>query len=420
MEKNKEQLIQDSLRGFFSNSFFHIYVNGEFNSDISTISSLQDRGTVMHEYTHYIQNIGTLWGLYCSIAKYQEIIELKKKIKSLCRINRPLPFPSTDSIIRKRNSISFGEGTTKYPRWKIDETKPINIGREHVDVNGREEEQILLTFDTEGNGKQTVKLGAFIIKESMAALYQSLIDQNAVHDDVPYNLVAILASQYYPQTASDVRKLICCCHTSLFNMNPGVQLLNNLAFAEEHPEINGFKQFELFINGKVTTKSGNKQTIVEFFNHMVDGFKSALDSNLVSDLDYINAALERVKLDNTFYPFLSVLYEDVPFDEKVLSDMMSYYGIPYIQAKNGMSFPSSTKENAHQEDASIDVLELIAQEALILNMCVPKRLYVCPLYYMCQGSEYEKPECFDTPWKGGLCSYKIVSDSLGMDTKEIL
>ena len=47
------------------------------------------------------------------------------------------------------------------------------------------------------------------------------------------------------------------------------------------------------------------------------------------------------------------------------------------------------------------------------------RMYVCPLYYMCQNSKWEKPECFDKPWEGSACSYTIVSDALGLRGKKI-
>ena len=65
--------LESSLKGFYSNSFFHIYIDGGFDMDISRIAEDKDKGTVLHEYTHYIQNIGTLWGLYNSIFNYEYI-----------------------------------------------------------------------------------------------------------------------------------------------------------------------------------------------------------------------------------------------------------------------------------------------------------------------------------------------------------
>ena len=74
--------LDNGLRGFYSNSFFHIYIDGEFNIDVSKVAEQKDKGTALHEYVHYLQNIGTLWGLYCSINNYETIIEFKKAVLS--------------------------------------------------------------------------------------------------------------------------------------------------------------------------------------------------------------------------------------------------------------------------------------------------------------------------------------------------
>lgn len=36
----------------------------------------------------------------------------------------------------------------------------------------------------------------------------------------------------------------------------------------------------------------------------------------------------------------------------------------------------------------------------------------CPLYYMCQGGEFEKVECFDAPWEGNECGFTIAGHFL--------
>ena len=114
-------------------------------------------------------------------------------------------------------------------------------------------------------------------------------------------------------------------------MNPGFQLIQLLDEAEHEPRINGFRLFESFVkNNTVRTGIGNHYKIVEYFNKMVDGFLAMLDINISAPIDYIRSALERVKLDGKYYPFLSVLYE-TSYSSKDLSEIISYYGIPYIQ-----------------------------------------------------------------------------------------
>ena len=159
--------------------------------------------------------------------------------------------------------------------------------------------------------------------------------------------------------------------------------------------------------------------MIDFFNDMLDGFKKMLGINLKTPLDYIATALDRVRLDGKYYPFISVLYENGDFSEKDFTEIIGYYGIPYIQTSQyGIHHPQGGGEKGR--DGSLDVLELIVQEALYRSFVELKHTYCCPLYYMCQGTQFEKPECFGNPWEGGICSYKLVSDSLGLDKKKII
>ena len=416
-----KEAVNECLRGFYSNSFFHIYVDGDFNPIVSKIPSQKDKGTALHEYTHYFQNIGTLWGLYSSIQNYEVIIEFKKALVASKEIKRPFAFSLPEALERKNEYLKHGNGTMGYLGWKLDTKSSIDIEFKEVLINGRDQKQVNVSFTLNDGSIQTVQLGAHIIKESMAALYQSLLDPLAGHDDVPYNLVRLIAEKHFPETAKDIRKLICCCHTSLFSMSPGSCLIDVLREAEYfQPQKNGFELFSKFLYSKeITTGKGEKKTIMTFFNDMVDGFKKMLGYNLVADLDYIDAVLERVRLNGKYYPFLSVLYEgDGIFSEDDFTELIGYYGIPYIQTSMyGIHHPQGRSDEG--KEGSLDVLELIVQEALYSSFVEQKHTYCCPLYYMCQGSPYEKPECFGNPWEGGLCSYRIVSDSLGLDKKRV-
>lgn len=415
----QQEELDDCLRGFYSNSFFHIYIDADFNIDISQIADQKDKGTALHEYVHYLQNIGTLWGLYCSINKYEKIIEFKNAILTANDIQRPFKFPLSDRINKNEKYIEQGNGFIGYPKWIIDIHKPVDFKPKPVTVNGKKQEQIEVTFTLVDGTEQKIILGAHIIKESMASLFQSLLDLEATHYDVPYNLVKILAERHFPNIANDTNKLICCCHTSLFSMTPGCSLINIFMETENDLTINGFDLFDRYVHTKnVINGKGIRKTMLEFFNDMLEGFKKMLSYNLDAPLDYIETALDRVRLDGEFYPFLSVLYENGAFADKDFSELIGYYGIPYVQtSRYGIFFPRGNKDGGIE--ASIDVLELIVQEALYRNFVDPDRISVCPLYYMCQGSPYEKDECTEKPWEGTMCAYTTVSDKLGLRNKNI-
>lgn len=414
--EQKEEVL-NSLRGFYSNSFFHIYIDGGFNPKIEEIDSAKDQGTIQHEYTHYIQNIGTLWGLYSSMVMYEQILELKEYIRQHDKLNRPIDVPFSDGLKRKLNFVKFGNGTSCYDNCTVDINKPIVLRNKIEDVNDKKENAVYIDFTLQDGTVKTVLLGAFIIKESMAAMYQGLLDPEASHNDIPYNVVQLLASSKYPNAANDIRKLICCCHASLFSMNPGFQLIQLLEDIEQEPRINGFRLFEDFVkNNTVRTGKGNKYEIVEYFNKMVNGFLVMLNRNISAPIDYIQCALERVKLDGKHYPFLSVLYE-TSYSSKDFSEIINYYGIPYIQTPSGFFYPKG--KMPEYEEGSLDVLELIVQEAICKMLLNNKHQYCCPLFYMCSNSKFQKDECFGAPWAGNKCPFKTISDSWGLEKKEI-
>ena len=83
-----ENDFQANLRGYYRTSFFHIYLSGKFDLDTSNLS-IEDRGTFLHEYIHYFQNIGNDWGLDCSIIRYQEMLEFKNQSLNTSTIEIP-------------------------------------------------------------------------------------------------------------------------------------------------------------------------------------------------------------------------------------------------------------------------------------------------------------------------------------------
>ncbi|MBQ7553595.1 MAG: hypothetical protein IJT46_04455 [Bacteroidaceae bacterium] len=58
--KNHQIDLDNGLRGFYSNSFFHIYIDGEFNIDVSQVAEQKDKGTALHEYVLILIHMQTI------------------------------------------------------------------------------------------------------------------------------------------------------------------------------------------------------------------------------------------------------------------------------------------------------------------------------------------------------------------------
>ena len=419
---SEKDLLND-LRGYYKPSFFYIYLKGSFDIDLDLLSN-KDRGTFVHEYIHYVQNIATYWGLYSSIIRYKELREFKSHLNSSQTIEIPVIVDYSENLRKDFDRVILGNGTSSFSNnrsWNINSEHEITIEKEIISSHGNGNKNIKLTIQLDDGRIEQIDLGAHIIKESMAALYQSLVDADAEHDDVPYNLIKILCKQHFSNLSDDIEKLICICYASLFSINPGGELISLLERASTEPDMDGMSIFSEFIDSKtIIDKDGNKYNMVDYFDVLVDGFKNLLKANLQANLDYIDMVLKRIRLSNRSLPYLTILYDQNKLSVDNLNAIVGYLGIPYIQTLNhGYHFPQSTKEDAAEEEASVDVLELIAQEAMFSYMTRPENHKICPLYYMCSGSEYDKSGCIGAPWEEPSCSFTIVSSPFSLNEKMI-
>lgn len=417
-----EQELLNNLRGYYKPSFFYIFLEGSFNIDVGLLSP-KDRGTLVHEYIHYIQNISTYWGLYSSIVRYHELMEFKSYLIATDNIEIPIKLEYSETLKVKIDRVIFGNGRSNFPygkSWNIDLSKNIEIEKNRLNLHGHNVEKIVLTAHFDDGRVEPIDLGAHIIKESMAALYQSLVDVDAKHSDIPYNLVQILCNQHFPNISNDIEKLICICYTSLFSMSPGSELISLMEWASKNPHLDGMTIFTEFVDTTtIIDRHGERHKIEQYFDTLIDGFKDSLATNLQADLDYIERVLDRIRLSNRSVPYLTVLYDSNGLSVENINALVGHFGIPYIQTlNNGYHFPQSTKTGAAEDESSVDVMELIAQETMFSYMTRP-RDKMCPLYYMCSGTIYDKDGCFGAPWEDPQCSFTIVSSPFSLNEKTI-
>lgn len=107
-----------------------------------------------------------------------------------------------------------------------------------------------------------------------------------------------------------------------------------------------------------------------------------------------------------------------------LNAIIAWLETPYIQTKeNGQHNLATALKKADEiveGDDSMDVLELIALEAMFLFFSKEQPYRCCPLFgIMCKDSRLAKEECFNTPWKGTTCTFTVVTDSMNLQNKNI-
>ena len=409
-EYNEAEYEQE-LKGSYRTGCFEIYMNGCFNPDISKMST-NDLGTFLHEYVHFLQNISTPWGIFSAIVKNNDLCEFVHSMNDKKEIH--LPYTFTRSIEQQRRIdwfvCSSGSG---HLNVKIDRAKPTSYY--FVDIEGFPISMHNVIFKVQDTRGETIelKIGATIIKESMAALYQSLIDPDVQHPDVPYNIVQFLCDNHFPYIANDKRKLICLCYISLFSLDPGFALMCELKKANANPSKTGWEIFDDFIIQNVTIK-GQIIRIKDFFNSLIDQYKQSLRGILPCELSYTNILLDSVKLDNGIVPILNVINTN-QFGIDNIEALIKYLGIPFLHQFDGKQFYPQV---LGVENSCQDIVVIVGNAIMYDYFKSPNSNYgVCPFKNICGGDDLE---CWGKPWLHKQCIFDCGIDSLHIRGKTII
>lgn len=406
--------------------FMQIHLRFSYPGCFTALTNIHEQGSFLHEYVHYLQNLTTPWGLYTSMLMYENMVKTFAYIHSKSEsIKIPIRLKFEEKVQRRFDIVSIGNGTNPFKDYNlercliIDRTKKIIWHRNYTKIGEFSYPCIELEVPFVDCLKK-IKLGAYIIKESMAAMVQMLLDPSAKHGDydVPYNLIKILAEQSFPKIAADDKKLISICYISLFSLTPAQTLIDQLDFANRNPCHSGVELLYKFINESTILVNKKKQlSVVSFFDDIANKFEDILSKSLLMTLDYIHEAISRVRLSRGVVPLISALYAQ-DFDKDTVQTIIDYVGIPYVYTDFGeYYYPKSVK---YETKESNDIIALIGMSAMYNYIVYPNKYKCCPLMYMCQKEKCTKNECFDAPWEGHECTMTVMGKSIGVKPGKLI
>ncbi len=408
-----------SLRGAYGQGYFYIYLSGRYEWDLSKLSKT-DLGTFFHEYVHFLQNISTLWGIKVGIMRNNVLCSLFNATNAAKIIHIPFDFQLdlyTKLEVEYQNQAQGCTGRDSSKIWMIDASKEIHV---FVDDNPSQKwpiplRKVFLNVTFQDGRTEKIQLGSTIVVESMAALCQSLIDPEAQHEDVPYNLVQILANQKFPHIASDTKKLISLCYLSLFSLDPGWSLLDQMVYAE-HSDLSGYELFNKFINETNLRVNGRREGVVEFFDSIIDGYKQSIKGLIGVDVDYLSVLLDRVRLSRNQAPLISILSDSKPIGVEHIQALVNYLSIPFIySADQRFFYPASTQS----PQGSGDVALMVCAFKLFDFLVHPKRgcETICPFVAMCSA---DHDNCYSAPWMETNCTMEPAMKKIGVYGKPVV
>lgn len=415
MNTMERELYEEALRGFYRTGCFHIYLDGSFDKDLAQMSQ-GDLGTFLHEYVHFLQNISTPYGIFEAAALNEAAVETFIDIQQKEEIELPYDAPQSEMLESRIKWLYAmnGQPISDQDRYiEVDESKAIWYGMMDTSFSVRSGKLVVLEFYDKSGKVHRRFIGALDIKEAMAAAYQSLIDPDANHPDIPYNLLRIFCKQLSPSVGLDVKKFICLCYTSLFSLQPAYHFIGLCLHAEKKKEKSGFQFFDEYINDHKVKVQGESMTPWEHFNGMLEQYSQSIHGLLRCETPYIDYVLEQVKMIDGNVPLLNVINTEEPFTVENIKSLVQALGIPYMHAQGrGWFFPSMNGKGAS------DVVKLVGLTWLyqfLVNKDKSK-ICICPLVSMC-GTEGNY--CYDQPWLERDCSFELLGDEIGLKDKII-
>ena len=393
-----------------------MYLAGCFDPDLIKMSRA-DLGTFLHEYVHFLQNISTPYGIFKASTYNEAAVETFIDIEPKDEIELPYDAPQSRMLKGRLEWLKIMDGqhiNNSDEHIQVDDNKKILWGVTKQSIVGREGRLVALEFYDKAGKTHHRFIGARDIKEAMAVAYQSLIDTDAMHPDIPYNLLRIFCNQTFPTVGNDVKKFICLCYTALFSLEPAYHFISLCHKAEDEKEKTGFQFFDEYLTDHKIMVRGKKMTVWEHFNGMLKQYRQSIEGLIRCEMPYINSLLESVRLENGNVPLLNVINTDIPFSVDNVQALVSACGIPYMHAQNrGWFFPSMDGEGAS------DVVKLVGDTWLyqfLINRDEMKKC-VCPLVTICgQKGTY----CYDQPWLERNCTFELLGNEIGLKDKKII
>lgn len=218
--------------GFYTPAFFKIYIETVNPIDPKQLSE-KEQATFIHEYTHFIQDFTTLYGLSNIYNIFDTLRLFVNQIYNTRKIQLPLvclhPTLSLNSEIRSRSwgsHLSYN-AIMSVKNVQIEKTPfPSHVVNEHPQLaNFR---RVVMEIKTH-NQCVKIEFGSLAIMESMAHLMEKFLTPKYVTQspDYPYNIAQKLVSYICPQLSDD-EIIFALCDIALQTSMPGVAFLEML------------------------------------------------------------------------------------------------------------------------------------------------------------------------------------------------
>ncbi len=392
-----------------------LYVLGAFFIQLDENIDFQDfekhsaevKGTFIHEYCHFLQDVSTTYG-YSNFLMYMQ--------KFFCKIGKDI---DKERLLRNKDLQNIYCGDTEIedamciirqieimPSEKYD---MINEG-----ING---DCVIVTY----NANKTFRFGSACIAESMAYIVEKrLYDIRERQAEFPYTVCQDICEHEYKEFAQNEIGVLSLCELSLLELNSGVFFMKALwLMREEHFIPSSIKNLEAFIDQHFKIGFRGDKAVIE-------SYLTEMYPNCEIDFSPIRKWLvERFKIGCEFREiskcFISRSLENKDSRYAFWNVFIEKFGCPVLIDKD-----ANRIEGAYLDGMEIDLGYTLAPMA-INELLDFRGLYIkkaCPMEAVCKnaGDPCYSDMCGCDPRKianvDELCAVKMFWKLYGLEQEQ--
>lgn len=391
----------------YETNHLHMYVDDNIDLENLDNMTLSAYATFVHEYIHYIQQITCTYDIRMSDMYNRVFAKYRDYIRSNKIIIIPLKLWETDDAIQafvdRFNSIE-GDKKTAF------NISDIEIDEREISIAQMRKSAVWIgcyDFDNDKAEEHGFRFGHRCIVEGMAHCIQSVINEEIVHNIVPYHAVVLIIGKILPQIVEDKKLMASICLCALLWDNPSIGFFEVLKLLKQHSEWNGKDLYQSIIRDYVVSHKGRNMPFYRLLSIFSNDLKGSFEALMGTDLEYYSQVIDKCLEDCSkfHHRLIDVLYDcDISDREVFKEELLNHYGFPFVDGKNQSTLPMKVvngKQSAYKESAILYGIELIMARLLLKDKkkeC--KRYPICSSTLFMDDVECDaREECLSSPWK---------------------
>ena len=420
------KLLSDKELGKYLPSFFFIKIDTDNSfENLNDLMQNESFSVFIHEYTHFLQDILTTWGLRFIIHIVDKLKTANRSIYYSTENSFQIPFViDADNICGVNNdlvSVYMGDDEISYKFNKIICIQ--EVPNDYVE-NYKSTPYIELTvLDVKDNDQKKIHFGAICVIESMAHLVQSKFYETQDTPQFPYRMVEHIYSFYFPEITVDKDVLLALCDAALGTTDPGGMLITFMKKMQEKKHLpKSPNDIYSFVRDFTYTVGNDKYDAKELFDFYSLKAEKSLTEYFTDDYyepakDWIAKTLgsaRKMKLEDNF-SFVDLV--DNATGAKKIIDIVNKIGVPLIANNKGYYWAHHPQTNSEHFAGLFNAINEV------YNILFNRQTY-CAMRDYCKTlpeGDMTCDYCDNSPWemskKDKLCGFAQIWKLWGLSTK---